>query len=321
MHWSILTPDGSLHWDGESCRPGPPATRADAPDGDALERLWRTYYGAIFNPARTNLRAMTREMPKRHWDLLPEAQDVAALVAAAPERTSAMVQSRSEGTSARPFVPDSSSLERLAEAAQTCRGCDLYRDATRAVFGEGRRAARIVLVGEQPGDEEERKGAPFVGPAGRVLDEALEAAGVDRGDGLRHQRGQAFQVRAARQVAHPQEARGGRGTGLPALARIRAPQRRNRGSSCASAQPRRSRCSARRLASARRPRRWPHPGRASTLVTYHPSAVLRARDESRARDAGAAGPRSCAGARTCCRRLVAPAPRSHGSTDRTGGDG
>ena len=71
MRWSILTPDGSLHWDGERCIMGPAAARTAAPDGDELERLWRTYYGAIFNPARTNLKAMRREMPQRHWDLLP----------------------------------------------------------------------------------------------------------------------------------------------------------------------------------------------------------------------------------------------------------
>ncbi len=96
MRWSILTPDGSLHFDGTTCRSGPPTTRAAAPEGDALETLWRTYYGAIFNPARTNLPAMRREMPKRHWDLLPETRDLAALVAAAPARTTTMVDSRSD---------------------------------------------------------------------------------------------------------------------------------------------------------------------------------------------------------------------------------
>jgi DNA polymerase len=68
----------------------------------------------------------------------------------------------------------------LAEAAEGCRGCDLYKDATQAVFGQGRASARLMLVGEQPGDKEDREGEPFVGPAGRLLDKALEEAGIDR---------------------------------------------------------------------------------------------------------------------------------------------
>ena len=79
------------------------------------------------------------------------------------------------------FVPDTLSLPRLREAAAGCRGCPLWRSGTQTVFGEGARAARVMLVGEQPGDREDREGHPFVGPAGRLLDEALEEAGIDRG--------------------------------------------------------------------------------------------------------------------------------------------
>jgi uracil-DNA glycosylase len=82
--------------------------------------------------------------------------------------------------SAAPFVPSSSSLQTLADAADDCRGCDLYRDATQAVFGEGKKGARVLFVGEQPGDKEDVVGRPFVGPAGRLLDKALLAAGIDR---------------------------------------------------------------------------------------------------------------------------------------------
>lgn len=82
--------------------------------------------------------------------------------------------------SAAPFVPDSSDHAALAAAADTCRGCDLYRHATQAVFGRGPSRVRVMLVGEQPGDVEDRRGVPFVGPAGRVLDRALDAAGLDR---------------------------------------------------------------------------------------------------------------------------------------------
>lgn len=84
--------------------------------------------------------------------------------------------------SAAPFVPRSDNLERLSRAAQVCEGCDLYRNATQTVFGEGSAHARVMLVGEQPGNEEDREGSPFVGPAGRILNQALEEAEVDRSD-------------------------------------------------------------------------------------------------------------------------------------------
>jgi DNA polymerase len=82
--------------------------------------------------------------------------------------------------SAADFLPETRSLKSLREAAASCEGCDLYKHATQTVFGEGPRDARIVLVGEVPGDQEDRQGKPFVGPAGRVLDEALAAIGLDR---------------------------------------------------------------------------------------------------------------------------------------------
>ena len=84
--------------------------------------------------------------------------------------------------SAAPWVPDRPSLPRLREAARECHGCELWEDATQVVFSTGPRSARIVLVGEQPGDQEDRHGEPFVGPAGRLLDEALDRAGLTRDD-------------------------------------------------------------------------------------------------------------------------------------------
>jgi len=84
-----------------------------------------------------------------------------------------------EAKSAVAFVPDSRSLHELHDAARTCKGCDLYRDATQTVFGEGPAHAPLMLVGEQPGDAEDRSGHPFVGPAGKLLREALGEAGID----------------------------------------------------------------------------------------------------------------------------------------------
>jgi DNA polymerase len=87
-----------------------------------------------------------------------------------------------ESASAAEFVPESRSLRTLRRAAAGCRGCPLWQDATQTVFGEGAREATLMLVGEQPGDREDREGEPFVGPAGRILAQALEGAGIDRGE-------------------------------------------------------------------------------------------------------------------------------------------
>ena len=81
---------------------------------------------------------------------------------------------------AEPFVPEDADIEGLRQAVQACRGCALYRDATQAVFGSGPTTARLLLVGEQPGDKEDVAGEPFVGPAGRLLDKALAEAGIER---------------------------------------------------------------------------------------------------------------------------------------------
>lgn len=82
--------------------------------------------------------------------------------------------------SAAEFLPEKLTLDALASAAEGCRGCPLYADATQVVFGQGRPSARLMLVGEQPGDKEDKEGEPFVGPAGRLLDKALEEAGIVR---------------------------------------------------------------------------------------------------------------------------------------------
>jgi uracil-DNA glycosylase family protein len=91
-----------------------------------------------------------------------------------------LIDSQSEPNDATPFLPERRSLSTLREASQGCRGCHLWRGATQTVFGEGLKRARVMLVGEQPGDKEDRAGKPFVGPAGRELDKALEAAGIAR---------------------------------------------------------------------------------------------------------------------------------------------
>ena len=177
MRWSILTPEGSLHWDGETLREGPPARREDAPSGDPAEELWRRYYASIFNPARLKVGAMLKEMPRRYWKNLPEAALIPDLVAGAQAREAAMVdQGANRFGGERP-----ASLTAIAEGIQACRRCPIGCNGTRAVPGEGARHAALMIVGEQPGDNEEEQGRPFIGPAGRLLRAHLEDAGIDVG--------------------------------------------------------------------------------------------------------------------------------------------
>jgi len=90
------------------------------------------------------------------------------------------VTTRSGFPTAEAFMPERRSLTSLRDAAKDCEGCDLYRDATQTVFGEGAKGAEVMFVGEQPGDREDRAGRPFVGPAGQLFDECLAEAGIDR---------------------------------------------------------------------------------------------------------------------------------------------
>ncbi|WP_338575490.1 UdgX family uracil-DNA binding protein [Brevundimonas olei] len=195
MRWSILTPDGSAHWNGEALTYGPPADQAQAPREDAMEEFWRTYYASTFNPARLRLQVMRSEMPKRYWKNLPEAALIPELTADASVRTEAMVTQPAPRPNERfqrvrapaidrattdDLVPET--LDDLARGVQGCRRCPLWRDATQGVCGEGPARAGLMVVGEQPGDQEDLAGRPFVGPAGRLLDTMLEAAGLDRRD-------------------------------------------------------------------------------------------------------------------------------------------
>jgi len=176
MRWSILTPELSVHWDCERLTEGPGASRADAPEGDPVEAVWKTYYASIFNPARLKVGAMLKEMPKKYWKNMPETALVGALVAGAQAREATMVE-RSEtqlGSNAL------AAWQAVREEARGCTRCHLYECATQTVFGEGPGAAPLMFVGEQPGDQEDLAGKPFVGPAGQLFDRALGDAGIDR---------------------------------------------------------------------------------------------------------------------------------------------
>jgi DNA polymerase len=188
MRWTILTPERSADWDRSHLVFGPGASIHDAPADDMMEALWREYYASIFNPARLNPEAMRAEMPKRFWKNLPEASLIRPLMADAVTRAREMVAAaptepfmrKGAEAVAKTVLPIGEGLPSVREAAMACRACPLWAPATRTVFGEGPDRARIMFVGEQPGDVEDIKGRPFVGPAGQLFDRALAEAGLDR---------------------------------------------------------------------------------------------------------------------------------------------
>ena len=199
MPWSILTPDVCAHWDGHAVSITPGVAKSEVPTADRLEETWRRYYASIFNPARLKVQAMSKEMPRKYWRNLPEASLIKPLIEGAGRTASAMIanaaserhkpQKRLEPARKSETANDQANekarkhaddIETLREEAADCRACPLYKNATQTVFGEGPQTARIMLVGEQPGDKEDLAGKPFVGPAGQMLDRALAEAGIDR---------------------------------------------------------------------------------------------------------------------------------------------
>ncbi len=181
MRWSILTPEVSLHWDGKALSEGPGAAKGDAPDGDPTEEVWKTYYASIFNPARVKIGAMLKEMPRKYWKNMPETALVSQLIAGAQARESGMIETaRAAPRDAGPGGNSRIAWEALRDEAAGCTRCPLYKPATQTVFGEGPIDAAMMFVGEQPGDQEDLAGRPFVGPAGQVFDRAMADAAIDR---------------------------------------------------------------------------------------------------------------------------------------------
>ncbi|MCB5174864.1 UdgX family uracil-DNA binding protein [Microvirga lenta] len=186
LHWTILTPVGSAQWDRAALTYGPPARREDAPAEDAFEEGWRGYYESVFNPARVNPVAMRSEMPKKYWRNMPETAAIPGLIQTASQRVERMIEQ--EAT-----MPAKRTPERAIEAmwdqepktleelnAIIAAAGPLVPGATQAVFGEGPAHADVMFVGEQPGDQEDLQGRPFVGPAGKLLTKAMGEVGIDR---------------------------------------------------------------------------------------------------------------------------------------------
>ena len=191
MDWSIVTPDLTAHFEGGRLRFAKGGPRPDLPH-DASEELWTTYFRNIFNPARVKLAAMRSEMPRKYWHNLPEARAIPELVAGAErkvremrDRAPTLPPLRAERIAARlheptEAPPPADTLAAVASGAQACTRCPIWRDATQAVPGEGPADADLMIVGEQPGDQEDLQGRPFVGPAGQLFDRVAREAGLDR---------------------------------------------------------------------------------------------------------------------------------------------
>lgn len=280
MRWSILTPDECAHWDGQQIQFSPGVTRDEAPRDDELENLWLTYYANIFNPARIKINMMKREMPVRFWPTLPETRAIPQMLADAPRRVDEMIQRTKTGevASAAGIVPATKSLKVLEDAAKSCRICPWSINCTQTIFGEGPTNAQIVFVGEQPGDQEDLQGQPFVGPAGKVFDEMLRDAGIDRSivyvtNAVKHFK---FEPRGKRRIHQKPSARDVSAC-RPWLAAeleiIKPPMLVCLGATAAQSLlgPEVRITKDRGVATSSRWAPW-------TMVTYHPSALLRAPD-------------------------------------------
>ena len=186
MRWSILTPHGSLHWDCAHLTVGPPGNSCDAPTPGELEGAWDAYFQSTFNPSRLNIAQMHKEMPRKYWHNLPETKLIPDMLRTARDRVENMMTAQPQPAMKRSpekaltqmLSTDIMSLDALN--AIIARSEPFVRGGKRAVLGEGPLSPSIAFVGEQPGDQEDLQGRPFVGPAGRLFDRALEESGVTR---------------------------------------------------------------------------------------------------------------------------------------------
>ena len=195
MDFVIATPRGTAVWRDGALAVGPPSPKpSDADRDDVLDGLWLTYFRTTFNPARLRLKTMVNHMPRDYWNNMPEAAIIPEMVAQAERRVTGMmsmnadqpelfaerISARRAAQQEQPDPHAEGSLAAMRRASEACTRCPLHKDATQTVFGEGPRNAPVVFVGEQPGDQEDLAGKPFIGPAGQLFDRALVDAGLDR---------------------------------------------------------------------------------------------------------------------------------------------
>ncbi|MGX4643251.1 UdgX family uracil-DNA binding protein [Massilia sp. SYSU DXS3249] len=182
--WMIGTPDASVMWDGATLHHTGSLMSSAADLDDAGEALWLTYYRSIFNPARVNAQLMQSHIPSRFWKNLPEGAIVPAMVSNAELGARSTGQAQAVGRKSGATIPiapaDAQPERQQPSKLDECRRCELWQFATQAVPGAGPKKAQIMLVGEQPGDQEDLAGEAFIGPAGQLLDRVFNAAGLER---------------------------------------------------------------------------------------------------------------------------------------------
>ena len=182
--WMIATPSATVLWDGGQLHFTGALLKSAADIDDAGEVLWLTYYRSIFNPARLNAQVMHGHLPTRFWKNLPEGAIVPQMIADAAAGARRVGQTSSVGQrDGRVISIDAAAAQPHRVSPTTldaCRRCDLWQRATQAVPGVGPPNARLMLLGEQPGDSEDIAGTPFIGPAGQLLDRAFAEAGLAR---------------------------------------------------------------------------------------------------------------------------------------------
>jgi DNA polymerase len=185
--WLITTPRAAALWDGaqlhlEQRHALPGEHGGDT--ADEAEALWLAYYRSTFNPARLNEAALEQHMPVRFWKGLPEGHLIPAMISEAKSGARRLAQASGVGALGGKSIPvEAQAAQPVREQASSldnCRRCELWRNATQAVGGAGSGNARIMLIGEQPGDHEDLSGRPFVGPAGQLLEMAITRAGLTR---------------------------------------------------------------------------------------------------------------------------------------------
>lgn len=177
IRWAILTHEESAHFIAGTLAFGDGHPGQFPELDDDWENTWRTYYASIYNPSRLMISAMKKELPMHHWQTLPESRLIPDLIRRSGASLATMRQ-KAQAT-AENFLPGpEASLAELMGALPACEGCRLHAHC-RPTPGAGFAKASLVLVGEQPGDEEEKRGEPFVGPAGQVLRDAVARAGID----------------------------------------------------------------------------------------------------------------------------------------------
>jgi DNA polymerase len=184
VSWMIATPEASVLWDGQTLHNTGPLVKNSEDLEDTGEALWLTYYRSVFNPARLNQSVMQQHIPSHRWKNLPEGKIVTHMISEASLGARKVGQYEAVGQrkgTTIPIAPEDAQPERQQPSKlDECRRCELWQFATQAVGGEGPKKAKIMFVGEQPGDQEDLAGQPFVGPAGKLLDQVCEQAGVDR---------------------------------------------------------------------------------------------------------------------------------------------